>query len=139
MASRTKIADNLADINYFVKDKASGEELSAWANNMESIGKITPEKNQAIQRNVGLERDAVDILETGSEGKANKDVTVRLMELAKAKEDFTSTKAKADAFKPLITEITEEIREIAIEKKLRPKAEQTNLKIREEKYIYHLS
>ena len=127
------LANNLADINFIAKEVSSDSKISDWANNMERLGQISPEQNQRIQQNVGLRRDAKNLLEVG-EGRvenlispANKGVQARTMELLAAKEELSSTPNRREVFRNKIKEINAELAEIAETKTLRPKEQQTTL------------
>lgn len=127
--SDKKVADKLTNISNFVNDNASAKEISVWANNQEALGKISKETNQKIQKNAGFQKDANELLDAGetTPSKNKKDVEIRLMELLKAKEELSSSEVKASAFAPKISEITQEIQEIANTKELRPKNKRTKL------------
>jgi hypothetical protein len=127
------LANNLADINFIAKERSSDSKISDWANNMERLGQISSEQNQRIQQNVGLRRDAKNLLEVG-EGRvenlvspANKGVQARTMELLAAKEELSSTPNRREVFRNKIKEINAELAEIAETKALRPKEQQTTL------------
>ena len=131
--SRTKnnvqLANNLANLNFMAREAASDEKISAWANKMEKLGQISAEQNQRIQENVGLRRDANELLELGAGkpyGIRSKEVRGRVMELMAAKEELSSTKNRQSVFAPKISEINAELAEIAETGKLRPETERTS-------------
>ena len=127
------LANNLANIYFIAEESSSDSKISSWANNMERLGQISSEQNQRIQQNVGLRRDAKNLLEVG-EGRvenlvspANKGVQARTMELLAAKEELSSTTNRREVFRNKIKDINVELAEIAETKTLRPKEQQTIL------------
>ena len=64
-----ELATNLSNINFMSRELSSDSKISAWANNMERLGKIDAETNQRIQENVGLRKTARELLRTGQFGK----------------------------------------------------------------------
>ena len=127
------LANNLADINFIARESSSDSKISSWANNMERLGQISPEQNQRIQQNVGLRRDAKNLLDVG-EGRVenlispvNKGIQARTMELLAAKEELSSTPNRREVFRSKIKQINAELAEIAETKTLRPKEQQTIL------------
>lgn len=124
------IADNLRTASGIANETASDTRVSAWANNMERLGKITPEENQRIQKNIGLRRDARDVLGTqGGIFRPTKktEVEARLIELMNARDELGSTPNRREVFKNKISLINEEIAELAEGKELRPEDQQVNL------------
>lgn len=125
-----EIVDNLGTASGIANETSSDTRVSAWANNMEKLGKITPEQNQRIQKNIGLRRDARDVLGTqGGIFRPTKktEVEARLIELMNAREELGSTPNRREVFKNKIKLINEEIAELAEGKELRPEGEQVNL------------
>jgi len=126
------IGNKLSTIEGIAFDKASDSRISSWANNMETLGKISSEQNQRIQENVGLRREARDILNVGSKqdkfsSNSSSDVETRLMQLISAREELSSTPNRRNVFAGKISEINAEISDIATTKKLKPVSEQTQL------------
>ena len=126
------IANNLGDVTTMAAESASDERITSWANNMERLGQISPEQNQRIQENVGLRREARDLLNVG-QGRRNFGVSNssqlegRLMQLLAAREELSSTPNRQSVFAGKLAEINAEISEIATTKKLRPAEQQTLL------------
>ncbi len=100
--------------------------VSNWANNMERLGQINSETNQRIQLNLGLRKDANNVLDV-SEGRVSDDVLNRTMELMAAKEELSSTQNRKSVFKNKIAEISAELQELAETKQLRKKEDQVSL------------
>jgi hypothetical protein len=127
-----KIANDFADLNNIASSSYSDGRITSWANNMERLGQISSEQNQRIQENVGLRREARDLLNVG-QGKRNFGVTNssqlegRLMQLLAARDELSSTPNRQSVFAGKLAEINEEISEIATTKKLRPAEQQTLL------------
>ena len=126
------IANSLTDLRTISKEGASDSKITSWANNMEKLGQISSEQNQRIQENVGLRREARDILNVGNKGNVfgpttNAATEARLMELLSAREELTSTPNRQSVFASKVAEINAEITEIATTKKLRPAEQQTLL------------
>lgn len=115
--------------NYMI----SPTRVSNWANNMQRLGQITSEQNQRIQENLGIRKDALNILENpkalGLQSRTNRSVLSRTMELLAAKKDLESTTNRKEVFRNKIKDINIELAEIAETKTLRPTDQQTNLNI----------
>ena len=125
-------ASELTRINDIVNESASDSRISEWANNMERLGQISPEENKRIQDNVGLRKTANELLSTGRierrlQGKKDKALTERVMQLLAAKEELSSTTNRKELFGKKIGEINDELNDIITTKKLKPKDKQTML------------
>jgi hypothetical protein len=92
---------------------------------MLKVGQISVEQNQRIQENLGLRREARNILSVGLDGgvntsnniQADPTVEARLMELLSAREQLSSTPNRKSAFADKISQINKEISGIAETKK----------------------
>jgi hypothetical protein len=130
--NNVRIANDFLDVKFMASDKTSDSRIVSWANNMEKLGQISAEQNQRIQQNVGLRREARDVLNVGTGlsgfgSTKNRALEARLMELFAAREELTSTPNRQSVFSEKISEINKEISEIATNKKLRPVDQQTIL------------
>ena len=126
------IGNKLTTLDGIGNESASDSRISSWGNNMESLGKISKEQNQRIQENVGLRREARELLNVGNgrsifSSNTSSDVEVRMMELLAARDELSSTPNRQNVFSRTISEINAEISEIATTKKLRPESERTQL------------
>jgi len=124
------LALELTDINTLASQRVSDERISNWANNMQQLGKIDADVNQRIQQNVGLRREARDLLSVGSVSRLTGNTSkseARLMELLAARQELTSTQNRREVNAPKIKAINEEITSLSEDKKVRPKEEQVNL------------
>lgn len=127
-----KLAAEFSTADGIVNEIASDEKISSWANNMERLGKITPEENQRIQKNVGLRREARDLMGVSPSllsRNENTDVESRLVELLNAREELTSTQNRREVFKSKIAAINEEIAKISETKQLLPEGERVNIEL----------
>ena len=121
-----EIANKFTDLKFLANEKYSDTRISSWANNMLKVGQISTEQNQRIQENLGLRRDARNILSVGLDGgvntsnniQADPTVEARLMELLSAREQLSSTPNRKSAFSEKISQINKEISGIAETKKL---------------------
>ena len=105
-----ELATNLSNINFMSRELSSDSKISAWANNMERLGKIDAVTNQRIQENVGLRKTARELLRTGQFGKRfrGKDalaVEQRVMTLLSAKNELSSSQNRKEVFGPKIKEM----------------------------------
>jgi hypothetical protein len=115
------LADNLMDIEFISDEISSDENITRWANNMQRLGKITPEQNQRIQENVGIRRDAREVISSRGfinnvdlgNSKNRQAVNVRLMELMSAKKELESSSNLKETFSGEISKIKKEISHIA--------------------------
>ena len=128
-----EIAKNLMDIDFISKEISSNSRISTWANNMERLGRISPEQNQIIQENVGLREEARDLLGVGMSTRFKPKKTIalesRVMKLLSAREQLSSTANRRSVFSKKISEINSELEDIVTTKKLRDKDGETNLDI----------
>ena len=120
--SNIELASKLTDINFIVNEKESDTRISAWTNNMLSLGKINEDQGQRIQKNLGLSKDADNMLDFGrSKNKPkNKRVKARLMELLAAKEEYTADTNRKEVFSQKIKDINAEIAYLIENKSLAP-------------------
>jgi|14BtaG_2_1085337.scaffolds.fasta_scaffold00036_41 hypothetical protein len=120
--SNIELASKLTDINYLVNEKESDTRISAWTNNMVELGKINEDQGQRIQKNLGLSKDADNMLDFGA-GKNkpnNKKVKARLMELLAAKEEYSADTNRKEVFGQKIKDINGEIAYLLENKTLAP-------------------
>ena len=120
--SNIELASKLTDINFIVNEKESDTRISAWTNNMVELGKINEDQGQRIQKNLGLSKDADNMLDFGaSKNKPNnKKVKARLMELLSAKEEYSADTNRREVFGQKIKDINGEIAFILENKSLAP-------------------
>ena len=129
------LADNLMDIEFISDEISSDGNITKWANNMQRLGKITPEQNQRIQENVGIRRDAREVISSGGfinnvdlgGAKNRQAVNVRLMELMSAKKELESSSNLRETFSGEISKIKKEISHIAETGQNLEKEEQVSL------------
>ena len=129
------LADNLMDIEFISDEISSDGNITKWANNMQRLGKITPEQNQRIQENVGIRRDAREVISSRGfinnvdldNSKNRQAVNVRLMELMSAKKELESSSNLRETFSGEISKIKKEISHIAETGQNLEKEEQVSL------------
>lgn len=103
----------------------SPKRVSAWANNMERLGHISPDQNQRIQENIGIRAEAKSILEVGGK-KASAPVLNRAMELLAAKSEIESTQNRKEVFSGTLKEINAELKELAETNTVRKRGTEVN-------------
>jgi hypothetical protein len=120
--SNIELASKLTDINFIVNEKESDTRISAWTNNMVKLGKINEDQGQRIQKNLGLSKDADNMLDfgTGKNKPNNKRVKARLMELLSAKEEYSADTNRKEVFSQKIKDINGEIAYLLENKTLAP-------------------
>ena len=132
------IAEKLMTIEGIANERSSNERVSNWANRMEKLGQISADQNQRIQENVGLKRDAKEVLVPWmKDGKkrskaavysdwlgTNKIVNERVMTLLAAEKELSSTPQRKAIFSEEIRKINEEVKQIALSKELPPVEQQ---------------
>jgi len=120
--SNIELASKLTDINFIVNEKESDTRISAWTNNMLALGKINEDQGQRIQKNLGLSKDADNMLDFGASKNRvnNKKVKARLMELLSAKEEYSADTNRREVFGQKIKDINGEIAFILENKSLAP-------------------
>ena len=131
-STNIKFADNLTKIGFLSSETASDSRISSWANNMQTLGKIDADVNQRIQENVGLRRDARDILGIGKFGSwINKspETVNRVMELLAARQELSSTTNRRELNRSKITAINDEITAISETRALLPQEQSVDLSL----------
>lgn len=104
-----KVAHDLTNIQNVAKENVSDERISQWANNMHQLGKIDADVNQRIQENVGLRREAREVLSVdGTKPKSTK-AEARAMELLSAREMLSRTSNLKQINSRKISQINEEL------------------------------
>jgi len=111
--SNFDLAVALMDPRRLARENVSGERVVSWANRMEKLGKINAEQAEQIRKNVGLRRQANELLGKRVDSRPGGDsqVTGRIMELLEAKQELE--RSGANVFGEKIRAITEEIAIIA--------------------------
>jgi hypothetical protein len=125
-----QLALELTDINTLASQRVSDDRISNWANNMQKLGKIDADVNQRIQQNVGLRREARNLLSVGAVSRLTGNTSkseARVMELLAARQELTSTQNRREVNSDKIKAINQELSELSETKKVRSKEEQVNL------------
>ena len=127
-----ELASNLSNLNFMSQEVSSNAAIAEWGNNMERLGQISPEENQRIQENVGIRKEAQDLLNTGQRGRRFRgknaiELESRLMHLLAAKSEFESSTNRKAVFGQKISEINAEIAHIIENKEMLPPEQQTLL------------
>jgi hypothetical protein len=125
-----QLALELTDINTLASQRVSDDRISNWANNMQKLGKIDADVNQRIQQNVGLRREARNLLSVGAVSRLTGNTSkseARVMELLAAKQELSSTQNRREVNSDKIKAINQELSELSETKKVRSKEEQVNL------------
>ena len=137
--SKTKIdfelANNLTDLNYIALLDVSDKRITNWSNKMKKLGHISKEQNQRIQENIGLRREARDLMsvgdtkvvDTSKNQVADPSIEARLTVLLAARNELESTTNRRQVFSKKIKDINAEINDIVSTKSLRPLDQQTVL------------
>jgi len=123
------LANKLSTIDGMLNENVSETRMLSWTDNMEKLGKINAEQAQRIRENLGLKRDAKNVLDINKDTRSNKKTQARVMELLAAQKELTSTANRKAAFAPKIREIKSEITEIAETGNLREAGTETNLNV----------
>ena len=123
------LANKLSTIDGMLSENVSETRMLSWADNMEKLGKINAEQAQRIRENLGLKREAKNVLDVNKDTRSNKKTQARVMELMAAQKELTSTANRKAAFAPKIKEIKSEIAEIAETGNLREAGTETNLNV----------
>ena len=127
--SNIELANRLTDINFIAFEKSSDTRISKWTNNMLKLGKINSEQAQRIQKNLGLSKDADNLVNFGmSKNKPkNKRVKARLMELLAAKEEYSADVNRREIFGQKIKDINAEIAYLVENKTLAPDGQRAKI------------
>ena len=126
--NNVELANNLADIDFMSREISTDTEIANWGNNMQKLGKIDAKQNQRIQENIGIRKEARNLLDVGiRKRKYSGGVEARVMTLLSAKEELSSTPNRRSVFSGKIAEINKELETIATTKQLTSVSEQTIL------------
>ncbi|MEJ6766778.1 MAG: hypothetical protein QNK97_01055, partial [Gammaproteobacteria bacterium] len=122
--SKIELASRLTEMDFIVQElsQESDTRVSAWTNNMLELGQINADQAQRIQKNLGLSKDADNMLDFGrSKNKEqSKLVKTRLMQLLSAKEEYSADTNRREVFGQKIKDINSEIAFLIENKKLAP-------------------
>ena len=122
--SKIELASKLSEIDFIVQElsQESDTRVSAWTNNMLELGQINADQAQRIQKNLGLSKDADNMLDFGIDKNSEKNTLVktRLMQLLSAKEEYSADTNRREVFGQKIKDINSEIAFLIENKKLAP-------------------
>jgi len=122
--SKIELASKLTEIDFIVQElsQESDTRVSAWTNNMLELGQINADQAQRIQKNLGLSKDADNMLDFGIDKNSEKNTLVktRLMQLLSAKEEYSADTNRREVFGQKIKDINAEIAFLIENKKLAP-------------------
>ena len=109
-----KIAENLMNMKLMASERASDKQIQSWSNRMLKLGKITTEQNQRILENIGLRKEAQEILDITGPSRLgiNKKVQTRLMELLDIRAGLDATTNSRSIFSEELAAVNKEIAEI---------------------------
>jgi ribosomal protein S18 acetylase RimI-like enzyme len=130
----TAHAYNLTDINNLAMEGTSDERITSWVSNMKRLGKIDDDVSQRVLENVGLRREARELLGTGAgvlgmKSTATREVESRVMQLLAAKKEMTSTDSRKSIFGEKINAVNNELAKIAETGKMVPESERSNFEV----------
>lgn len=110
-----RIAAELMDVKLMAADRASDSQVQTWANNMLKLERITPEQNQRILENLGVRKEANDLL--GVAGPSRVGIGSRqrgrVMELLSIRDGLEETSTRRSVFSKEISRINNELSEIS--------------------------
>ena len=110
-----RIAAELMDVKLMAADRASDSQVQTWANNMLKLKRITPEQNQRILENLGVRKEANDLL--GVAGPSRVGIGSRqrgrVMELLSIRDGLEETSTRRSVFSKEISRINNELSEIS--------------------------
>jgi hypothetical protein len=109
-----KIAEKLMNMKLMASERASDKQIQSWSNRMLKLGKITTEQNQRILENIGLRKEAQEILDITGPSRLgiNKKVQTRLMELLDIRAGLDATTNSRSIFSEELAAVNKEIAEI---------------------------
>lgn len=110
-----RIAQNMMDVRLMAADGATDSQIQTWTNNMKKLGKITPEQSQKILENVGLRREANELLGVTAPSRIGigKKKRARVMELLDVRAGLESSTNTREIFSTEIKAINEELAAIS--------------------------
>mgnify|MGYP003626399969 CR=1 FL=1 len=115
-----RIAESLMDTKLMAKERASDSQIQTWAKNMRKLGKVSQAQEQRILENVGLRREANELLGVTAPSRlgVGSKVRTRVMELLNVREGLKANKNLREIFSQEIGDINTELAEIARTNKL---------------------
>ena len=121
------LATDLAKIDFIANERTSDKRISAWSTNQRKLGRIDADLDQRIQENIGLRREAENLLDVGKPTRKSDAVKARLMQLLSARNELSSTTNRREVYRDKIKQINSEIAAISETKKLLPADKQVSL------------
>ena len=127
-----ELASRLTDFQYMANVGASSQRITDWTNNMLKLGKIDEETAKRINDNVGVLRDAQQLLGVGRRGgkyrgRNKGTLEGRLSLLLAARADFQATANSREVYADRIKRINDEIKYIVDNKSMLPEDQQVLL------------
>ena len=115
-----RIAESLMDTKLMAKERATDSQIQTWVKNMRKLGKISVEQEQRILENVGLRREANELLGVTAPSRlgVGKKVRSRVMELLNIREGLKANTNTREVFSQEISDINAELAELARTNKL---------------------
>ena len=131
-------AQDFLSLDKVAFERSTDKQITNWTNRQVKLKKITPEQGQRILENVGLRREARDLMSVsaGSEvtgdtynidTKEKSTVMSRMMQLLEAREQLSATPNRKNVYADKIRGINEELRYISETGKVPPVEEGVNL------------
>ena len=127
-----ELASRLTDFQYMANVGASSQRIADWTNNMLQLGKIDEQTAKRINDNVGVLREAQQLLGVGRRsgkyrGRNKGTLEGRLSLLLAARADFQATFNSREIYADRIKRINDEIKYIVDNKSMLPEDQQVLL------------
>jgi hypothetical protein len=103
------IANSFTNIANISSESASDEKITTWVDNMLQLKKIDADVAQRINENVGLRREARELLEVGTNKNKNSEAVNRTMELLAARKELSSSQNRREIYRSKIQDINAEL------------------------------
>ena len=131
-------AQDFLSLDKVAFERSTDKQITNWTNRQVKLKKITPEQGQRILENVGLRREARDLMSVSADSEVTGDtynidtkekstVMSRMMQLLEAREQLSATPNRKNVYADKIRGINEELRYISETGKVPPVEEGVNL------------
>ena len=131
-------AQDFLSLDKVAFERSTDKQITNWTNRQVKLKKITPEQGQRILENVGLRREARDLMSVSVDSEVTGDtynidtkekstVMSRMMQLLEAREQLSATTNRKNVYADKIRGINEELRYISETGKVPPVEEGVNL------------
>ena len=138
--SKIKLAENLQNVDFVIKQNVKSKDISTWANKMQDVGLISEAENNTIQENVALKEQTESLYQTNikekitpnilkKESKQEVNVKERIAELLSQRNELEKN---PEVFRKDINTINDELNDIITTREIKEESILNKFKTKED-------